>query len=250
MVVRGRDQAEPTVIDDELIRKCISIPDEEGSLMLKKDATESTKDSKKESLEFHEIKALIFSFKNILRVDNLSGLDHLRKLQLDNNIIEKIENLSSLTNLTWLDLSFNNIEKIDGLETLVHLTDLSLFSNKISVVENLDTLTNLQVLSLGNNAIKEMENTVKYLRKFKSLRCLNLAGNPIHKDPEYRNQVLAYVKGLTYLDFRLVDEAAVQAAREALQSELQELEEREADAEKETQVEEARRQRAVQKIEI
>lgn len=82
----------------------------------------------------------MFSFRNILKIDNLIGLESLTKLQLDNNIIKKIENIGKgalspnssrlieyvffffprpsghLTNLTWLDLSFNNIQTIEGLE--------------------------------------------------------------------------------------------------------------------------------------
>jgi Leucine-rich repeat (LRR) protein len=76
------------------------------------------------------LQALSFSFKNILKIDNLQGLFALVKLQLDNNIIEKIENISHLTNLEWLDLSFNNISKIEGLDSLLKLTDLSLFNNR------------------------------------------------------------------------------------------------------------------------
>lgn len=39
---------------------------------------------------------------DILRIDNLWQFESLRKLQLDNNIIEKIEGLENLTHLVWL----------------------------------------------------------------------------------------------------------------------------------------------------
>lgn len=39
---------------------------------------------------------------DILRIDNLWQFESLRKLQLDNNIIERIEGLESLTQLVWL----------------------------------------------------------------------------------------------------------------------------------------------------
>lgn len=96
-------------------------------------------------------------FADILRIENLWQFKNLRKLQLDNNIIEEIpENaLSSLTRLEWLDLSFNNIERISGLDKLVCLRDLSLAHNRIKTVSNLDSLSQLQVLSLANNLIEE-----------------------------------------------------------------------------------------------
>ena len=94
---------------------------------------------------------------DILRIDNLWQFTNLRRLQLDNNIIEEIpaKALTMLTQLEWLDLSFNNIEEISGLDTLVHLRDLSLAHNRIKTVGGLDALKKLQVLSLANNLIEE-----------------------------------------------------------------------------------------------
>ena len=45
---------------------------------------------------------VLITFADILRINNLWTFTNLRKLQLDNNIIEKIENLELLVNLEWL----------------------------------------------------------------------------------------------------------------------------------------------------
>ena len=195
---------------------------------------EGTED-KRWTMPFAEIEAAIFSFQNIMKIDNLEGLANLTKLQLDNNVIEKIENLDHLVNLTRLDLSFNNIAKIEGLEKLTKITDLSLLNNRIKAIEGLDSLTDLNVLSIGNNQIDDLESAM-YLRKFGNLRLVNLAGNPICQDPEYRPYVLSHLKHLKYLDYRLVDPAAVRAAREQYQDELMEIEENEAKWEEEPKV--------------
>jgi hypothetical protein len=42
---------------------------------------------------------------DILRINNLWSFANLKKLQLDNNIIEKIENLEMLVHLEWLGSS-------------------------------------------------------------------------------------------------------------------------------------------------
>uniref|UniRef100_A0A8C9QRN9 Dynein regulatory complex subunit 3 n=1 Tax=Spermophilus dauricus TaxID=99837 RepID=A0A8C9QRN9_SPEDA len=144
---------------------------------------------------------------DILRIDNLWQFENLRKLQLDNNIIERIEGLENLVHLVWLDLSFNNIEAIEGLDTLVNLEDLSLFNNRISKIDSLDALVKLQVLSLGNNQIGNMMNLI-YLRKFKCLRTLNLSGNPIAEAEDYKMFIYAYLPDLVYLDFRRIDDHA------------------------------------------
>ncbi len=96
---------------------------------------------------------------DILRIENLWQFTNLRKLQLDNNIIEEVCGLENLTQLEWLDLSFNNIEVISGLDKLNKLKDLSLANNHIQTIENLDSLCDcLQVLSLANNLIDGLKN--------------------------------------------------------------------------------------------
>lgn len=48
----------------------------------------------------------------ILKIDNLWAFTSLRKLQLDNNLIETIENLDSLVHLEWLGQQHMLIQSI------------------------------------------------------------------------------------------------------------------------------------------
>jgi hypothetical protein len=69
-----------------------------------------------------------------------------------------------------------------------------------------------------------------YLRQIPSIRILNLAGNPVcetHKE-DYRPYVLAHIKDLRYLDYRLVDAGSVQGSRDRYQDAILEIEEEEA----------------------
>ena len=143
--------------------------------------------------DFEKVERLTLSYKSISRIDNLTGFTALTRLGLDNNVINQIENLEHLVNLKWLDLSFNNIKKIEGLSTLVNLEDISLFSNKIEKIEGLEQCTKLNCLSIGNNLIKEPDNVI-YLREFRHLRLVNLKGNPICDDPDYKSVVIAHLK--------------------------------------------------------
>jgi hypothetical protein len=51
---------------------------------------------KRQVMKFEEVVEVAFSFKKLVKIDNLHGLDQLRKLKLDNNRITTIENLSHL----------------------------------------------------------------------------------------------------------------------------------------------------------
>ena len=177
-------------------------------------------------VRFHEIETLALSYLNIQEIKNLVGLQSLTTLKLDNNTISRIENIDHLVNLTWLDLSFNNIEQITGLSQLTKLRDISLFNNAIETIEGLDALTDLEVLSLGNNKISDLDN-IKELRSFRNLRVLCMDDNPVVHEPEYKMVVLAFLPHLQFLDFIMVDESEVLAAKEQYQDDLMELEEKE-----------------------
>jgi len=201
---------EPEVIDIPLLEECIIVTGgEEMSLQSK-------------SLPFKEVNWLKLSFKNIVRIENLVGFIALQKLQLDNNHIRKIENLDHLTNLTWLDLSFNQIVKIEGIDTLTQLTDLCLTHNEIKKLEGISKLEQLEIFSCANNEIS-LTDELQTLRKFPHLRVVNFQNNPVCQDSEYQPVLLAFLKHLKYLDFRLVDDAKVQSAKEQYFSDLQQL---------------------------
>ncbi|XP_041063020.1 dynein regulatory complex subunit 3 isoform X2 [Carcharodon carcharias] len=186
---------EPSVIDDEMLEEAVKKQGPSGR---------AGQIAQLEGIEFKDVHNLQLDYRNILKIDNLWRFKTLTKLQLDNNVIEKIEGLNTLTNLVWLDLSFNNIEMIEGLDELVKLEDLSLYSNRIANLENMDSLVNLQIFSIGKNHISKLENII-YLRRFKRLRTVNLAGNPICEDERYSMYIPAYLPNLLYLDFRLID---------------------------------------------
>jgi len=59
------------------------------------------------------------------------------------------------------------------------------------------------------------------------LKLLNLEGNPVSKENEYRMFVLAYLNDLTYLDYSMVTKGETAAAREQYQDELLDVEEKE-----------------------
>ncbi|NXR32039.1 DRC3 protein, partial [Zosterops hypoxanthus] len=189
---------EPNIIDDEMIQKAIEekCPEDLGDL------------ARQENTNVKAVTELQLSFKNILQIANLWPLENLTKLQLDNNFIEKIEGLETLVHLVWLDLSFNSIEAIEGLDTLTKLQDLSLYSNRISKIEHMDTLQELQIFSIGKNNLTILEDVV-CLRRLKSLRTLNLSGNPFCSKEHYRLFVVAHLPSLVYLDFKLVSHSTV-----------------------------------------
>lgn len=233
------DTIEPSVIDEQMLKNAIEEQGPKG---------EAGRIAKQEGTDFGDVLSLRLDFKNILKIDNLWSLVNLTKLQMDNNIIERMEGLDMLVNLEWLDLSFNNIEVIEGLDKLTKLKDLTLYNNRISKIENMDFLTQLHVFSIGNNSLKQLDNVV-YLRRFKSLRTLNLSGNPFSEEVNYKEYVIAHLSELVYLDFRLIDESAREAATEKYKYSIEEMVQNETIAKrKQDEVEENQKERQLHKM--
>ena len=114
-------------------------------------------------------------------------------------------------------MSFNSIEKLEGLSKLTKLRDLSVHHNSIQCIENLDELKDLEVLSIGDNLLPSLEDApIVYLRRFRRLRCLNLAGNPLCEDAEYEAFVVAHLPDLKFLDYRRVAEDTVSVVCECV----------------------------------
>jgi len=77
-VEKDKLSVRPTVINDDLIRKYLVQYNKENKIFDRDD------------MSLWDLTHLALSYKNIIMIDNLQGLDKMHTLQLDNNIICKI----------------------------------------------------------------------------------------------------------------------------------------------------------------
>lgn len=113
-----------------------------------------------------------------LGITDLSGLEHLKALQileLPENQIQDISLLSGLKDLQILNLSGNRIKDLSPISSLNSLNELSLDNCGLSDISGLYGLGALKKLSLRGNDI----NDVSPLGSFKQLESLDLTGNNI-----------------------------------------------------------------------
>ena len=102
--------------------------------------------------------------------------------------MQTVENLGQLRNLKKLDLGRNKISCISGFgQTFLScsLTQLSLEDNEITSLQGIACLKNLLELYIGNNRIVELRE-VQLLKSFSKLIILDLLGNPLCDDYDYR----------------------------------------------------------------
>jgi Leucine-rich repeat (LRR) protein len=97
----------------------------------------------------------------------------------------------SACSLEFLDLSFNSISSLRGVDCVLgNITYLNLSHNHIASLAGLDRIFSLTSLDLGHNEISRFQET-EQLKELPQLRLLQLLGNPIEKDSNYRVNTLA-----------------------------------------------------------
>ncbi|MFD5172665.1 leucine-rich repeat domain-containing protein, partial [Bacillus mycoides] len=116
---------------------------------------------------------------NVTDISVISGLRHLKYLDLSSNPIESIQPVSKLENLDMLflrdnkiadltplsqmkkikilDLIGNNIKDLTPLFTVLSLEEVYLANNQISNLSGIEKLKNVNLLWIGNNKISDIE---------------------------------------------------------------------------------------------
>ncbi len=91
------------------------------------------------------------------RLDELSKLEQLTSLRLNNNLIMKLDFLKPLNKLVSLDLSDNQISDISALAYMQNLRTLHLDNNRIRDFTPLYNLDKLTTLTIGGMEISESQ---------------------------------------------------------------------------------------------
>eukprot|EP00281_Chroomonas_sp_CCMP1168_P022879 CAMPEP_0206226276 /NCGR_PEP_ID=MMETSP0047_2-20121206/8006_1 /ASSEMBLY_ACC=CAM_ASM_000192 /TAXON_ID=195065 /ORGANISM="Chroomonas mesostigmatica_cf, Strain CCMP1168" /LENGTH=227 /DNA_ID=CAMNT_0053649355 /DNA_START=25 /DNA_END=705 /DNA_ORIENTATION=+ len=110
--------------------------------------------------------------------------------------------------LEALWLNDNKLTRIEGLDTNVQIKALYLHNNKIATLEgSLKHLRHIMTLSLFNNRLQDLEATLPLIHHLTRLEELDLSGNPLANEVNYRLRVIHTFHSLKVLDKHEVTEA-------------------------------------------
>jgi len=132
-------------------------------------------------------------------------LPALEQLKLNGSCLPSLRHLgTSLCQVRVLWLCRCGLQELDNLGALPELQELYLAFNDIRQLSPLVESDQLQVLDLEANLVSDMEQ-VEFLQLGPSLQELTLRGNPIAERVAFRNEVLAMLPHLLFLDDELPD---------------------------------------------
>jgi hypothetical protein len=121
-------------------------------------------------------------------------LKQLQSLNLSHNIITKLEGCPFCSSLFEIDLSFNHIASTSHInEVIGNVKYLNLRTNKLTKTKGLNKLYSLERLDLSDNLITTMEEIIR-LKDLPFLRILNVDGNPVCVNKDYRIPVFAHIR--------------------------------------------------------
>lgn len=93
------------------------------------------------------------------------------------------------------------MEKIEGLDKNFRLKILCIENNRLTTLEgSLSNMKFLQVLLLNDNKLRNLDQNLTFLKPLSFLKNLNLFGNPLAEEPEYRSRVIYALPSLEDFD--------------------------------------------------
>eukprot|EP00116_Pleurobrachia_bachei_P007108 sb/3467370/ len=130
---------------------------------------------------------------------------NVTELYLADKNYTEIPPLTVYKSLHILWLNNNRIYRVDFLRTNFQVTELYLQNNMItSITGSLKQLKCLNTLFLHVNQLTCVRSCVRELRNMLSLHTLNLFGNPISQEENYREFVIHHLPSVTLLDRQTV----------------------------------------------
>ncbi|KXZ45792.1 hypothetical protein GPECTOR_50g586 [Gonium pectorale] len=136
---------------------------------------------------------------------NAKYIKECTELYLGNKGIEKLRGFEPFLNLESLWLNGNKLKKLNNLECNKRLKALYAQDNQICTLKgSLQCFKFLETLDLSNNLLRDLDKQLGVLERFKFIKELNLKGNPLCEEPDYRLIAIHRMPGLQVLDQHVI----------------------------------------------
>jgi len=108
------------------------------------------------------------------------------------------------SNLEVVWFNGNRLTRLDNLEENFRIREVHVHNNRLVSLSGLQSFKFLRVLLASNNRIRNLDKQLHFLAKFACLEKVELFGNPMAEEPEYRNRMIYHLKQVSILDRHVV----------------------------------------------
>ena len=152
---------------------------------------------------------------SILPIKNKKYAKDLVEVHLSDRSLSSLEKFDQFPNLEVIWLNNNSVSKTFVALTLIHLLQLQNLddiasnfrvkevycqNNQLSNIEGIRRFKFLQVLLIGDNQLRDLDVFLEFLSRFAFLEQLDLFGNPLAEEPDYRLKIIKAMPQIKILD--------------------------------------------------
>merc|ERR1719326_1711277 len=98
----------------------------------------------------------------------------------------------------------NRLTRLENLEYNFRIREIFVQDNRLVSLSGLKNCKFLRVLLASNNQIRNLEKQLAFISRFLFLKKLELSGNPIADEPEYRLRLIYHAPQVEILDCAVV----------------------------------------------
>ncbi|XP_045443729.1 leucine-rich repeat and IQ domain-containing protein 1 [Pipistrellus kuhlii] len=162
------------------------------------------------------------SHNHLTKVEGIENCGLLQILKLQGNYLSEIPSLENHVLLRELYLDDNSISVVEAcsLYWLPLLQNLTLSQNSLTKITPLFHFISLEKLDVSNNCLSDLTSTLKCFDACYSLRELNVTGNPLLQEINWRHSLLKILPALRILNGETLDSYSKSHIEEYYQSEL------------------------------
>jgi Leucine-rich repeat len=142
---------------------------------------------------------------SILPVKNAKYARDLIEVHLSNRDLDALEHFDDFPNLEVIWINGNKLKNLDAISTNFRVKKVYASDNLLENIKGLAAYKFLDTLCIGNNKLRNLDKFLEFLEvHFAFLEQLDLYGNPLAEEPDYRLKIIKAMPMIKLLDRHII----------------------------------------------